>query len=585
MRCIVTYILFFFSFLECTAQPEGVVRGRVFDSETGNGLPGATIVFKQNLGAIAGENGYYSIKTRPGEIILIFSHIGFKPDTRKVNLAENDTIILNVGLGYEAANIEQVVVSAGRVEQRFSDITVSMNVLKPENLSKNHITDAKELINKTSGIEVMDGQASVRGGSGFSYGAGSRVLALIDGLPVLSADAGNIRWQFLPLENISQIEIIKGASSVAYGSSALNGIINFSTADAPDNPQTRFFLESGVFGTPANENWKWWDTPRFFGSVSFSHLRKFGNTDFSLGIHLLNDNGYRKLNENKLGRINFKLKHFSKNIERLNYGLSFNGGSTTKTDFVLWENAETGALKQAESTAIELNGNFLTIDPFISFKSAKNSNHDFRARLQSSDNKFPESDQNNSQALNFYAEYQLGHKFSENFSLISGLSQNLTRVNSAFYGNHRGLNAGAFAQVEMNVADRLRLTSGVRIEQNRLDGEFDKIIPLFRAGANYRAFDAPIMLLFFMDSDMATGSFLDYGMFLQSVMLAAIEEGLATCPQASLAEYPKIVKETLGYPDKVILICGMAMGYEDSHAPVNNYRTSREEIDTFSRFF
>jgi outer membrane cobalamin receptor len=489
MRCIVTYIFLLCSVLVCSGQPEGVVMGRVFDNESGNGLQGANIVFKQNLGTIAGENGYFSIKTSPGEIILTFSHIGFKPETRKVILAENDTVILNVGLSYEAANIEQVVVSAGRVEQRISDITVSMNLLKPENLSKNHITDAKELINKTSGIEVMDGQASVRGGSGFSYGAGSRVLALIDGLPVLSADAGNIRWQFLPLENISQIEIIKGASSVAYGSSALNGIINFRTADAPDNPQTRFFLETGVFGTPANVNWKWWDTPRFFGSVSFSHLRKFGNTDFSLGIHLLNDNGYRKLNENKLGRINFKLKHFSKNIEGLNYGLSFNGGSTTKTDFVLWENAETGALKQAESTAIELNGNFLTIDPFISFKSAKNSNHDFRARLQSSDNKFPESDQNNSQAFNFYAEYQFGHKFSENYSLISGLSQNLTRVNSAFYGNHRGLNAGAFTQFEMNVADRLRLTSGVRIEQNRLDGESGNIIMLFRAGANYRAFD------------------------------------------------------------------------------------------------
>jgi len=103
--------------------------------------------------------------------------------------------------------------------------------------------------------------------------------------------------------------------------------------------------------------------------------------------------------------------------------------------------------------------------------------------------------------------------------------------------------------------------------------------------ANYRAFDAPIMLLFFIDSDMATGSFLDYGMFLQSVMLVAIEEGLATCPQASLAEYPKIIKETLGYPDEVILICGMAMGYEDSDASINAYRTPREEIDIFSSFF
>ena len=72
-----------------------------------------------------------------------------------------------------------------------------MDVLKKDDFLKTHITDAQELINKTSGIEVMDGQASIRGGSGFSYGVGSRVLALIDGLPVLSPDAGNIKWQFL----------------------------------------------------------------------------------------------------------------------------------------------------------------------------------------------------------------------------------------------------------------------------------------------------------------------------------------------------------------------------------------------------
>jgi len=103
--------------------------------------------------------------------------------------------------------------------------------------------------------------------------------------------------------------------------------------------------------------------------------------------------------------------------------------------------------------------------------------------------------------------------------------------------------------------------------------------------ANYRAFDAPVALFFFMEAGLQTGSFLDYGMFLQSLMLAAVEQGLATCPQAALAEYPAIVKQALGYPDNSILICGMALGYEDSDAPVNQYRTGRQEVEAFTRWF
>lgn len=103
--------------------------------------------------------------------------------------------------------------------------------------------------------------------------------------------------------------------------------------------------------------------------------------------------------------------------------------------------------------------------------------------------------------------------------------------------------------------------------------------------ANYRAFDAPVMLLFFIDSSLATGSYMDYGMFLQSLMLAALEEGLATCPQAALAEYPQLVREALGYPENALLLCGMALGYEDPDAPVNHYRTPREDVASFTKFF
>ena len=103
--------------------------------------------------------------------------------------------------------------------------------------------------------------------------------------------------------------------------------------------------------------------------------------------------------------------------------------------------------------------------------------------------------------------------------------------------------------------------------------------------ANYRAFDAPVALFFFMEAGLQTGSFMDYGMFLQSLMLAAVEQGLATCPQAALAEYPAIVKQALGYPDNSILICGMALGYEDPDASVNQYRTGRQEVAAFTRWF
>ncbi len=103
--------------------------------------------------------------------------------------------------------------------------------------------------------------------------------------------------------------------------------------------------------------------------------------------------------------------------------------------------------------------------------------------------------------------------------------------------------------------------------------------------ANYRAFDAPVFLFFFLDADMEAGSWLDCGMFLQSLMLAAVAFDLATCAQAALAEYPDIVRQALGYDETHILLCGMALGYEDTGAPVNGYRTPREDVHTFTRFF
>jgi nitroreductase len=102
---------------------------------------------------------------------------------------------------------------------------------------------------------------------------------------------------------------------------------------------------------------------------------------------------------------------------------------------------------------------------------------------------------------------------------------------------------------------------------------------------NYRFFGAPVGLLFFIDRQMAQGSWVDMGMFLQNVMLAALDQGLATCPQASLAEYPDRVRSILGLPDDLNMVCGMSLGHEDTTHPVNNYRTDRLQVCDFTRFY
>jgi outer membrane receptor protein involved in Fe transport len=387
----------------------------------------------------------------------------------------------------KATQMEQVVVSAGRMEQRLSELTVSMSVIRAETIDAAHISDAQELMNRTSGVEVLDGQASIRGGSGFSYGAGSRVMVLVDGLPMLSADAGHIRWSAMPFENLSQVEVIKGASSVLYGSSALNGIIHFRTADATTDGVTKFYAESGVFGNPKRSEWVWWDTPPVFSSASFSHLKKYGRTDVAAGAFFLYDNGYRQYNENHLGRMSFRIRQDCSRVKGLRYGVSAFGMFSQKTDFVLWDNAETGALMQDTTTAQLLHGTSIAIDPMVSYKPNARSSHDFRSRVLFTKNDFPEGGNNNSEALSQYAEYQYRISASRILGLNAGVMTYHSTIVSPFYGDHSSFNAAMFAQADIIPTNRLKMVAGVRVEQNSLDDVKDKMVPLFRAGLNYRA--------------------------------------------------------------------------------------------------
>lgn len=88
-----------------------------------------------------------------------------------------------------------------------------------------------------------------------------------------------------------------------------------------------------------------------------------------------------------------------------------------------------------------------------------------------------------------------------------------------------------------------------------------------------------------MDSSLEKGSYIDYGIFLQSIMLVSTQLGLATCPMASLAEFPTIVKNELNISKDKILVCGMAIGYEDETAIINSFKTQRIKLEEFTKFY
>lgn len=101
---------------------------------------------------------------------------------------------------------------------------------------------------------------------------------------------------------------------------------------------------------------------------------------------------------------------------------------------------------------------------------------------------------------------------------------------------------------------------------------------------NFKFFDAPVGLIFTVDRIMGKGSYLDYGMFMENVMISAVGHGLATCAQAAFSQFHKIIERQLNLPANEAVVCGMALGYEDKRAIVNTLKTSREPVTEFVKF-
>jgi nitroreductase len=115
-------------------------------------------------------------------------------------------------------------------------------------------------------------------------------------------------------------------------------------------------------------------------------------------------------------------------------------------------------------------------------------------------------------------------------------------------------------------------------------GKADKARMHEQHGRNYEFFGAPVGLIFTIDRVMQQGSWLDYGMFLQNIMVAARARGLDSCPQAAFTQFHAIIRAQLALPANEMVVCGMSLGYADMSRVENTLQTEREPVGGFARF-
>lgn len=489
----------------------GKIKGKITDSETGDALPFVNISIKDATGGTASNmEGFYTLDIKPGLHTVNFTAVSFQKVTRIVEVKPNATITLNIEMMKQAKELDVMVISSSKYEQRQQELTTTVEVLKPTLIENKNTVTIDKVVEQTPGVAIIDNEPQIRGGSGFSSGLGSRVMILVDDMPLMRVDAGRPVWPFIPIENVEQIEVLKGASSVLYGSSALNGAINVRTAYAKSKPETKINVFGGVYSAPNNKNQKYWSgfNP-FFTGMSVLHARKLtSQLDLVVGGNFYWDQGFvgpelpksvpgynltlsqKNLGEyDKRGRVNFALRYRPKK-SGFTFGLAGNIMYQEQADANFWYNDTSGFYNAFPGSLINFTNLMFYIDPYVNYYNKSGDKHTLRSRYFYSDNKSDKGQ--NTISHNIFGEYQYQRLFKKlNFNLITGLMMQYTNANSLIFvglpnGGNRSYqtNMSLYLQLEKKLFKRLSLQGGARFEYFEING-LTNGRPVFRAGANF----------------------------------------------------------------------------------------------------
>lgn len=474
------------------------VHFQLYDSSNHEVMTGV-VIRSQGAGTRTDANGKAMMKSKEGVQEFVFSFAGYQEKHERITVASTNKEI-TVEMVPTVKELRITTISGSRYEKKIAEEIVSIEVLKPGLLLSRADNQVDDALRRVPGVDVVNNQVNIRGGSGWSYGAGSRVLVMVDDMPMLTADAADAKWDFLPLENCEQIEVVKGASSSLYGSSALNGVINFRTGFAKDKPKTKVMLYNAMYGNPPDKSWIWWDKqqPGYQGGY-FSHSQKFKQLDVVLGSAWYSEDSYLQGDLNRRMRGNVKLRYRFKKINGLTAGLNINLQKNKSQTFFFWQPDSIkgdhflqpfGGLDITSTSVNKNSGTRFNIDPYLIYYAKNGGKHTLRTRWFRSQNDIPEKQQS-SLADSWYREYQYQQMIQssnvllDKVNIVTGLVSSYNKVNGELFGNHTTYNAAPYLQLEKKIG-HLSANLGIRYEANQVDTYRVEKKPVIRFGANYK---------------------------------------------------------------------------------------------------
>lgn len=511
MKSPLLIFIFLISF-SLSSQENGTLTGRITDKVTSESLVGVNIFQKKDMtiGTVTDFNGYFHLSLPPGEYNLTASYTGMKSVNFTVVIESGKTAVHNIAMDPFSTDFDEIIIRAGKFDKNIENQTVSIEILSPRLIEAKNTESVETILEMVPGLTILDEEPQIRGGSGFTFGVGSKVAVFVDNLPITAGDAGKTNWSLIPVENIKQIEVVKGASSVLSGASALSGAIYIRTNYPGIQPQTKIKLHGGFYTSPSSPAKKWWSGINYTSGASFLHSQQLANgqTDLVVGGLFSADRSYlgapvpgpyvvdsNDISDGDMAgrkaRLNFNLRHRSKKITGLDFGVNGNFMYNKSSTVFAWLDDTANFYRAYPGAVLLSNNTTFYLDPFINFYSDMGFKHEFTNRIMYSNNE-ANNDQS-TRSLFVYNNYQFGKSFKNlgNLDLIVGVSSQYTFSHANLYqasgsADNYIWNASAFLEIEKKVGNILNFSAGVRLENYQINDSITDSKPIVRLGASLK---------------------------------------------------------------------------------------------------
>jgi len=461
------YILILFITLSyIVIAQKGGIKGKVTDEE-GKSIIGANILIQKTLlGTATDSEGYYKIENIPeGKYNISVSVIGYSRISSEETITKETLNTVDFKLNPKSYQTDQLVITANKYETDIREIPASSYVLDQNIFSEKNFKQLDNALRYVPGVTMTADQLSIRGSSGYSRGAGTRVLVAIDGIPIYSPDSGDIIWELVPISEIGRVEIIKGSASSIYGSSAIGGVVNIITKKISSNPVTFIKLQGGFYSNPSHKEWEWTDRTLSFNKQTVSHSRTIGNLSLSASLSRQEDYSYRQ-NDYLLRFAGFIKANYTFS-EFTSLSLLGTGFTRDRNIFNYWKNIENalsppddnlGEYLNADRSIIGINFNHILNDKIsISFSPSIYNSY----WIDNSESR------NKSNSKIYRGEVRTNYKPLENLKFIAGTEIQLNKISSNIFGDKNMTGFGIFSQADYKPYEKANVSLGLRYDFNK----------------------------------------------------------------------------------------------------------------------